>query len=317
MGVPSPEVVFVVGAGASKPFGFPTGIELRDRVVELENSTLKLGEFRSITRIDRRLSKKELQDVRSLAQQLPNARTSVDLFIEGRPELEWWGKRLMVEALLGYEKEFYNRPNWALDWYQWLFNRLFPTSKPVLSKSLGIVSLNYERTLHETLVRMSACAFRMRRRDAIELLRPVQITHVYGSMCTEPSWDRAEDIVDYSPTDVQADRSVEMLRTVRSSELDSTSLFRDACAMTWCCNWLYFLGFGYDRTNMRRIGIRPDVSAWSSRVRGINIQGTALAMTNAERGDARKAIGREDVYLDDKNRDCLAFLRHQIDSSIL
>jgi len=90
------KTVLVLGAGASAPYGFPSGQKLCD--------IIKVDLNRTQDELDRMGVHKRSYDM--FRQQLQRAgRSSVDAFLESRPDLIGQGRLAIALALLPCEKE--------------------------------------------------------------------------------------------------------------------------------------------------------------------------------------------------------------------
>src|SRR4051812_25489543 len=126
--------VFVLGAGASMPFDFPSG----KRLVEDVSFVLSRVEFSIATAMDYdafRNHNRNCNLIRLLCQDgisidhietfrhsLINSQlNSVDAFLEHRPEFNSIGKKAIGYCLLSYE-ELSKKPLRNGDWYRYLWN---------------------------------------------------------------------------------------------------------------------------------------------------------------------------------------------------
>ena len=75
------ETVFVLGAGASKPYQFPTGSELADKVYQELSQGATIDDMRAFCGF----SGDEINDFRLALHY--SGQTSVDAFLEHRPDL--------------------------------------------------------------------------------------------------------------------------------------------------------------------------------------------------------------------------------------
>ena len=88
--------VFVLGAGASAPYGFPLGRTLMSEIVR---KLRKAGDFR-----DQVQACAPHTDMARFTSRLSaSGRSSIDLFLEKRPDLLEIGKAAIVRALVPYE----------------------------------------------------------------------------------------------------------------------------------------------------------------------------------------------------------------------
>src|SRR5260370_29716698 len=131
--------VLVLGAGASMPFGFPSGQGLLDLIVKQAPSPRSvLG--KNLLRCG--ISQDELQKF-SKALQYANP-ISVDAFLEYRQEWIKVGKLAIAAALIPFEDE--SRLFADGDWYKYLFNALRAPFEDFGKNKLAVITYNYDRS---------------------------------------------------------------------------------------------------------------------------------------------------------------------------
>lgn len=118
--------VFVLGAGASKPYGYPTGAELRNEIcsnfVNQYHANVLRGESSHTHREMR------LRSVRGFTETFFKSSTkSIDLFLSRNPDFAEFGKLAIIASILDAEAKSTFReemPKPDQDWYSHLFNRM-------------------------------------------------------------------------------------------------------------------------------------------------------------------------------------------------
>ncbi len=113
------KTVLVLGAGASAPFGFPTGIELSQQLVgQLQEGGKTFNNLRSCYNF----APEEIHDFRNAFYY--SGKNSVDAFLEHRADYIRIGKAATASVLIGYESHEnlfkYNEANWL----RYLYNNL-------------------------------------------------------------------------------------------------------------------------------------------------------------------------------------------------
>ena len=137
----------ILGAGASQPFGFPTGSELRARILGL-------------TRLNDTDSKNLLSIFGFNQDQVmffcdsfrKSGKASIDSFLEHRQEFSRIGKYAIAVALISNEDENKLFDVRNLNWYQYLYSKIttdfFPTDFLDLTRNrLSILTFNYDRSI--------------------------------------------------------------------------------------------------------------------------------------------------------------------------
>lgn len=197
--------VFVIGAGASKEFGFPVGPGLQDlirRRISPESHPNK--ESRELELLygplsDRGLSYGEQYDLfRWFGRTLPLA-NSIDSFLEDQSEpndpISFLGKYFIAKLIAEAERSsplYIKRndfPDFGLLSKTWLgkfwakLNR--GGAARITEKSfddIAFVTFNYDRCIEQFLSLACQSYYRMDRRTAADFVRAVTIHHVYGSL---------------------------------------------------------------------------------------------------------------------------------------
>lgn len=255
------ETVLVLGAGASKAFGFPTGQELVKRICLLLNQDRYFDIFYQTIREHLCDMAKKFPNVLKLADPL-----SVDAWLEHNPIYIEVGKVAIAIALLGYEKQSGLRPQ--NNWYQLLSKRLDGPFEMFQDNKLSIITFNYDRSLEQYLFE----TFRNTHTEKSEVeckekLNQLRILHVYGSLGRlEWQSDKQLPLVSYGQslnkdTITSAANSINIIPRKKPPEIfgvvqkSISDEFNEARKLIAGAQELYFLGFGYSKDNMERLGI--------------------------------------------------------------
>ncbi len=281
------ETVLVLGAGASAPYGFPSGQRLADLICAAPRTTM---DGTGISMQDYQLFKELL---------LRSGCSSVDAFLESRPEYLNIGKAAIGAILLPMEKtsnlfdkwaairlqpdisEEYRR-NWP--WYDLLLGILcngVPFDE-VGNNRLSVITFNYDRSLEHYL--FTALKNRYGRPDdeCAKVLGRIPILHVHGSLGKLQWQERAnqtdDNVVPYDSGGAvtyiqQATKTIVILH----EGTDSTPEFIHARELLRSAEQVFFLGFGYHRVNLARLGIGPTLRLPA------DSRGTALGLSRETR----------------------------------
>lgn len=243
-----PRTVLVLGAGASKPYGFPLGPELRDAVCGL--STVEaMGLFSELG-----FHYSELEQFRKELR--TSGYSSVDWFLEMRPEYASIGKAAIACCLIPFEHHARLFPPSAPKehWYELLVNQLddpLPLGE-MGERGVAVLTFNYDRSLEHYLFKVLSTR---RRSDAqaVEELRKLQIVHLHGTLGAYPSLQEGgrEYRPDLTPESVNIAR--EQVVVVGEAD-DSTPEFVRARDLVAQASRIIFLGFGFHRASLARLG---------------------------------------------------------------
>jgi hypothetical protein len=231
--------VLILGAGASKPYNFPLGGELRDEVIKITTNAEGLEPFALLkdTEFDFEYLKKFTIDLSV------SGFSSVDAFLEERIQWADIGKLAMAHKLIVYEinaKLF--PPNQPKDhWYETLWHKLkAPTWQKFKQNKLHIITFNYDRSLEHYLSTIISNNYNVRK-DTI--LKYLPIIHVHGDL------GPYENFGEHSPPIIK--KAAESIKIVHESDNSSVE-FRLADRVLNKAKTILFIGFGYHPQNMNK-----------------------------------------------------------------
>lgn len=247
----------ILGAGASKDFGFPNGRELVWEISHRFDDPTR-GPLQNLDRI---CGKEKTEQAMKFAASLKKADPpSVDVWLEHNPNYIEVGKIAIAMTLLAYEHSSDLRPN--NNWYQILFDRLDGPYDEFENNKLRIVTFNYDRSLEQYMFERFRHTHTGKSEDECkEKLNQLGILHVYGSLgrllWQVDDLENPVPVVPYGANNKQdeiisAANSIEIMSSESSGILSRLLEFQDFMKD---CRGLYFLGFGYHEMNMQRLGI--------------------------------------------------------------
>ncbi|MCJ7482255.1 MAG: hypothetical protein MUO31_04755 [Thermodesulfovibrionales bacterium] len=304
--------VFIVGAGASQVYGFPLGLELKNRVIDLlaraDESILQIYNRRDVDSFREAL--------------LKSSRYSIDAFLENRSEFIEIGKMVMSKILVDRERIgnlFMNQKSVTGsphsypidgDWLAYLFNNLMDTDFEKFCKNnVQFITFNYDRTIESYFYDALKYSFGKSDEQVVEVMKNIKIVHVHGQLGFLP-WQKtqAEHIRKYSPGPRDLEEMIEDLKIAAAEikiihEANTESAeFLEARAILKNASSILFLGFGYAPRNIERLKLQVDI-------RNKNIWGTCKGLRVAESdGINRKYFQGSNINFNDT--DCLEFLRN-------
>jgi hypothetical protein len=261
------ETVLVLGAGASAPFGFPTGQGLKDQIC---NDTLSLSNATSVSVLNK-LGFDTNEMTRFRTALLNSGRPSVDAFLEYRGDFIDIGKIAIATALLPYERTCGLFEDWSLkrtkpnhfkesNWYDLLFGVLadgVPFDELDKNK-LSIITFNYDRSIEQYLFTCLKNSYNKTDQDCAEKLRKMNVIHVHGSL-GPLNWQLRPVGLSSVPYDSGIEPNIvklaaENIKIIHESIAD-TPEFLQARKLMLRAAQVFFLGFGYHPANLKRLGI--------------------------------------------------------------
>lgn len=251
-------IVLVLGAGASAPYGFPTGKELVRKISSgfYEGFCKLLGENRSVNPS----SYNQFED------KLRNADPdSIDRFLENqRPHIRDVGKKAIACILLPLEnQDTLVSPKDKNDgWYSYLWSIVskckmddFPACR------VSIITYNYDRSLEQYLYDAIESYYDITNPATTkELVHKIEIVHIHGQLGFLPWQGKGPAVKYFSLIRDQATRfealgqatdSIKIIYEKDDIEKDET-LVR-ARQLLGTATTLVFLGFGFDDVNLQRL----------------------------------------------------------------
>ena len=242
----------VLGAGASMPYGFPSGIGLRKTILK----NFKNDRWHLL------LSELGFEDKDFIASFYSDFNISkilsIDKFLELQPDYLSIGKLAIAFALIPFE---YHHNLLEIDdppdrWYCELRQKLLTRNLNQLrSNKLKIITFNYDRSLEYFLYNV----IRHSHPDAtenrcVEFLNMLDIIHIYGKLGNLPWEGQPSRPYKPDPTPEQYKIASEQIKIV--SEPDQRrDLFNDPAQSLSAVQRIFFLGFGYDESNFNRLGM--------------------------------------------------------------
>jgi hypothetical protein len=298
------ETVLVLGAGASMPYGYPSGKKLRELLVY--PPSFKPALIREwITQ----------QDVEAFCQIfLRSGLTSIDAFLSrmgttvlpGGKSIEEIGKIGISLALRKGKTldSLFHNPFASIEaslertdhWYEYLWNRLIQgvTATNIdrfAWNRLTIVTFNYDLSLEHYLFQAMRNAYGIPEDRVTELLKCIKFIHVYGKLSGEPYSDNFDYNFDIARDSRLLQDDLKLIDVIDERRTDKSQGFIDAIKALETAEKICFLGFGFDPTNVERLQL-PELLLGRARVHDLTdrlarrwptIAATTLGFEEAER----------------------------------
>lgn len=303
--------VFVLGAGASKPYGYPTGEDLRDQILTnfkneasansfmVKNDSEFLTGYEDIVpRWDVPASNAQ-KAAMEFVERFDESHMSIDIFLARHRDNLWlsrMGKLAIILRIFAAEQQ--HKRKGVLDekqnWYKLLLRELLggigdkdDFIERFKLNNATIITFNYDRSLDHTLFNAFYNGFDgITTDEVIEQMKHVPIIHMHGQVMNLP-WQ--ELVPQYGLT---YGSSVNAASAIMSRMIENIQIAQDPyenpdhakvkTAMAKA-KYIFFLGFGYDPDNLAKLALSE------VRLHG-NIIGTAYGLRGGERGRARGDI---------------------------
>ena len=285
--------LFVLGAGASKPYGLPLGSELRADICAAAregnaaaHAVAQVGGFTH-------------GDIRHVATTfLRSGVNSIDAFLARYDHLVDVGKALIAALLCSKENpdEIFSEMN-PDHWYRLLWNVLIDGARhgrDLKQNNVRFLTFNYDRSLEYFLHEATKGTFGLNDTAAFAEWSQMEVLHVYGSV-GEFNFADGEHIGRTRPYSKEI-RPRELGAAAAGINIipegrDDAPVFRTARQwFDWAGN-VYVLGFGFDHLNCSRLGFASVLKTKSSEKQPFpSIQASVFGLTPAEVARAQKHL---------------------------
>ncbi len=236
----------VLGAGASEPYGFPWGVGLLNQVCSLENRTRPLKDVGFTD-----------EDIGSFFDDLKHAGySSVDAFLEKFQQYAEIGKAAIAATLIPIEDPTrlfppqVSRPHW----YEFLANRLEVGTPRFDENQLSIVTFNYDRSLEHYLYKVLLTRCGVGDTEAFGLLKKIPMIHVHGTLGAYSPLGGDGRQYTQEVTGETVRMAARDIRIVSDADVE-TEQFQTARTLLKQAERIYFLGFGFQADNVRRLEV--------------------------------------------------------------
>ena len=295
------ETVFILGAGASNPYNYPTGEELRKYICSTFKSkfhNIISGGEENITYQIGNLS----YNADKFSRNFEDSTTpSIDLWLARNPNFSHIGKLAIILSIFDAERDSKFREDIESnqDWYSYLYRRMTsslvdPDSyKNFRNNNVTFITFNYDRSLEHFLYESLNNSFRSAPgKEILHELNETPIYHVYGKIADLP-WESDIDIdtaVRYLKPDKDPyleftfshlEKLKNNIEIVYEREQSDYSKIHDKISSA---KRIFFLGFGYAPENLEMLQIRETMNDDQA------IYGTALGFREKEIKDIKKSI---------------------------
>jgi hypothetical protein len=244
--------VLILGAGASMPYGYPSGEGLVNAILNTPDTDI----------IIRRRGEAGFGDgtVQYFRQKLRRAGgCTIDEFLEWNAEFRDLGGFLIAEQLLANENEdalFETRQD---AWYHKLVKAIAPRPNAVDCNRLAIITFNYDRSLEQYLTVALTNRFQNWSIDrAAEALERIPILHVHGQLGLLPWQSGSANRFKYN-SELSAARlkdAANSIALIHESRHDN-EIFQHAQRLIRESEYIFCLGFAYHDTNMAHLQFPP------------------------------------------------------------
>lgn len=308
------QTVFILGAGASWPYGLPTSTELRKQICLKFADRIKM----LVRSRDQSKAEEMYQKAKEFAEAFYGSSDSIDLWLTNNQRFIPMGKHAIVTMILQgeHDGDFRERaPHPDNDWYTFLWQNMKEDytqrySYNSFSKNkIDFITFNYDRSLEQYLIECMKNRFYTHDISDDDIKKQIQsrrIIHVYGQIAPL-DWQNCLDPLKYGtdPDNLWLEKYTKNIRIIEESK--ETQEVKDAIMLIQRAKRVFFLGFGFAQENLDLLQLPKALQIYTK------IYGTAFGLRENEISSKRKifsdALGTKIQNVNIHSMDNLVLLR--------
>ncbi len=306
-------IVFVLGAGSSYHLDYPLG---EDLYFDIINNFKPLDEFgyhdHDVNRFKTALKKSHLPSIDTFLEK-------VEKFTNDSNEFLNIGRVAIAQQLFRTEKKVkLELPRPDNNWYRYLWSKIHRNYEKLINGELAFITFNYDLSLEEFFyrsIRYSQYGYSLSEEQEKELnglVQKIPIIHVYGKLGYLKWQDSNKQKREYG---VETNRYIweasQQIKIVRERD-EISEEFKQAQDYLGKARRIYFLGFGYDEINLKRLDVCNSIHKQKIE----RIYGTTINVGEAEHKHILNSFHadiRNKVQLDRKNRGIIPVLKDTLE----
>lgn len=273
-------IVFILGAGASIPYGYPSGPALVNQILDtlhpryIHKIQLKakiLGSDRfSSSELTQSFSDQALYLKHGFDQKLieyfsnslsMSNKDSIDSFLLERKEFYEIGKFAIANCILKCENPTVFQDSNG-NWLRYLWNKINLSKSAFSFHNIAFISFNYDRVLEYFFYTSLKHSFNLKDDEINDLLNSKPILHLHGTVGHLP-WQDSENGFEYyfSGSDIETyyHRVSEASKNIRiiHDEVNATKdVSERAFELMNTSDRIYIIGLGFQSLNLERLRIK-------------------------------------------------------------
>ncbi len=257
------KIVFILGAGASKAYGYSLGAELVDKIGNALKT--KNGKTREIAKalvgehegeMELNWMEEKIVDFRN--KLIGSKKLTIDSFLARHKSFMKIGKLAIAQILLPCESsETLN--SFENNWYKDLYKLMDASFEDFDKNGCNFITFNYDRSLDYFIFDAVRNTYENKNdQECVKKILRLLPVHLYGQLNVFP-WQNINEGRDY-----EGQCTPFLFKTIEKNikivydevDLPSNPEFQTAYNLIANAKKIIFVGFGYDRTNLERLNIK-------------------------------------------------------------
>jgi hypothetical protein len=260
----SKNIVFVIGAGASKEINLPSGYELKNKIAELLDIR-----FSPIGRGQEHGDYQIVGAIRLVVQDPNGGRGDINPYLqeaghisEAEHDSLLYFERRRVDSTISFDSL---EKTWYLPFFQLLTENCGKNDLKERFQNVTLIIFNYDRCIEHFLYYALQTYDRVSEAEATNIFKNINIYHPYGSIGSLP-WNNPNDSMNFgadpSPENLlQVAKKIKTFTEGTDPNSSEIKAIRDHISKT---NRLVFIGFAFHKLNMKLINPGNGKSATGS-----------------------------------------------------
>lgn len=263
------DALFILGAGSSMGYNFPSGKELRTDIIKACELAIRQKGYAhddekhfEAMYLQNRYGIDKITEFSNTLKTADN--NTIDDFLKHYSLL--YGditKECIALTLLLREKNIYKSNLHPIDKesvYKDLINKLYPYKESINNKKIKFVTFNYDISLDVYIQNTMKNKFNLTDHEEENFLRKMKIIHLHGMIvANEDGWKmgRKYGIFKLSEGLIRGcAESIKIISEVHKSDKE----FEQAQDLIFRAKNIFFLGFGYDPENLDKLNFKEIIS---------------------------------------------------------
>ncbi|TAL70211.1 MAG: hypothetical protein EPN88_06400 [Bacteroidetes bacterium] len=274
------KTVFILGAGASIPYGYPSGPKLVSLILDsLDPNYLFKFSYKNKFPGSGNIMESEITQtfsdhglyvkhgfstnlIAEFSEALKNSnKDSIDSFLLERKSYYEIGKFAIANCILKCENptEFQATNQ---NWLKYLWNKINQSRNDFISRDISFITFNYDRLLEYYFYTSLKYSFDMSDKEIMDALNSKQIIHLHGVVGLLP-WQDQENGFDYNYTgsDINSvynrvSKASKNIKIVYDRVEEADQNFDRTYDLLKDANRIYILGLGFHNLNLSRLKIQ-------------------------------------------------------------